>query len=362
MSAAPPAAHRFPCAGCGADCEFDPRSGGLTCPYCGRREAIPQSAEEVVEKSYEEYLHARPEQMVVLAEGALESACEGCGARITFKPPEVSTSCPFCGRNRVSQAKSADPIVAPQGVLPFALTREQARESVRRWLGGLWFAPRALKAMAQHQGVNGIYLPFWTFDSHTTSFYQGQRGTHYYETQAYTENGETRTRQVQRTRWSAVSGNVALWHDDVTVPATTSVSTNRLDGLAPWDFGRLTAYEPAYLAGFAAQRYQVDLAAGFERAKAIMEDRVREAARQDIGGDEQRVDSVTTSYSGITFKHLLLPVYVGAYSFASRIYQVVVNARSGQVQGDRPYSAWKIAGAVLLALIVLLVLIWLTRN
>jgi predicted RNA-binding Zn-ribbon protein involved in translation (DUF1610 family) len=342
-------ARRFPCASCGGDCEFDPKTGGLTCPYCGRHDAIPQSAEQVVEKSYEEYLKPRPGQMASLAPDALEVKCDSCGASITFKPPEVSTNCPFCGRHRVAQAKSPDPIVAPQAVLPFALTKEQARDSVRRWLASLWFAPNALKQMAQQHGLSGVYLPFWTFDAHTTSFYQGERGTYYYVDERYVENGETKVRQVRETRWDPASGQVTLWHDDVTVPATTSVPHNRLDALAPWDFVKLTPYDPAYLAGFAAQRYQVDLPGGFERAKAIMEVRIREEAVRDIGGDEQRVDSLTSSYAGVTFKHLLLPVYLGAYGFGAKIYQVLVNARTGDVQGDRPYSIWKILFAILLA-------------
>lgn len=346
------ATRRFPCASCGAELEFNPASAALACPYCGHAEAIPQSADEVVERSYEEYLRPRPDQLVPLAAGALEVACDGCGATITFKPPEVSAACPFCGRRRVSQPTSADPTVAPQGVLPFALTRDQARESVRRWLASLWFAPNSLKAMARQEGISGVYLPFWTFDSHTRSFYQGQRGTYRHDSQGRRTD----------TEWEAVSGTVALWHDDVLVSATRSLPAVRLEGLAPWDFARLVAYDPAYLAGFAAQRYQLDLAGGFEHAKELMARPIREAIRKDIGGDDQRIGSVTTSYLAVTFKHVLLPVYVGAYSFQAKVYQIVVNARTGGVQGDRPYSPWKIAGAVLLALLLLYLVHWIQAH
>jgi hypothetical protein len=209
--------------------------------------------------------------------------------------------------------------------------------------------------MARQEGVVGVYLPFWTYDSHTTSHYTGQRGTHYYTTETYRDGNETRTRQVRHTRWQSASGTVALFHDDVLVPATRAVSESRLRSLAPWDFERLAAYDPAYLAGYEAQRYQLDMAGGFERAKELMAGTIDSSIRHDIGGDEQQVDSVSTSYSGVSFKHLLLPVYLGAYSFKQKIYQIMVNARSGQVQGDRPYSLWKIAGAVLLALVVFFV-------
>ena len=129
--------------------------------------------------------------------------------------------------------------------------------------------------------------------------------------------------------------------------------------LEPWDLQNLKAYEPAYLAGFRAQRYQVDLAKGFERAKELALPTIESAIRTDIGGNEQRITGVDTHYSNITFKHILLPVYAGAYRFNGKIYQIVVNGRTGEIQGDRPYSIWKIAALVLflgfLLMIVLLI-------
>ena len=81
--------------------------------------------------------------------------------------------------------------------------------------------------------------------------------------------------------------------------------------------------------------------------------------RHDIGGDEQRVNQISTNYSAITFKHLLLPVYVGAYRFREKVYQVVINGRTGEVQGERPYSFWKIFffALALLAVLVALILV-----
>ena len=354
--------HRFPCPGCGADLEFDPRGGTLTCPYCGRKEAIPQNAEEVVEKSYDEYLRVRQDQLQVLAPEALEFACEGCGARVTFTPPEVSTACPFCGRRRVGQPKSADPLVAPQGVLPFQIARDQARTAVGQWLAGLWFAPNALKRLAQQESLGGVYLPFWTFDAHTTSHYAGQRGEYYYTTETYRDGGVTRTRQVRHTRWSPAAGTVSRWHDDVLVAATRSVAAGRLASLAPWDLAALRSYEPAFLAGHRAQRYQVELPEAFDSARGSMEEVIRGDVRNDIGGDEQQITRVSTSYSGVSFKHLLLPVYLGAYSFQGKTYQVLVNARTAQVQGERPYSAWKIAFAVLAVLLTALMVLMISER
>jgi ribosomal protein S27E len=309
---------------------------------------IPTSADQVDERSFEQYLQIRPEQLEQLAANALEVQCQSCGATVTFMPPEVARRCDFCGVQIVAQPKSADPILAPQGVLPFGITQQEANEGLRQWLQSRWFAPNALKHFAQPDAIDGVYLPFWTYDTNTTSYYTGARGVYYYTTETYYEadsqgNQVARTRQVRHTAWSPATGTVSRWFDDVLVPATLSLAQNRLEALEPWDLEQLTPYEPAFLSGFKAQRYQVDLAQGFDRVKQVTSTVIQSDIRRDIGGNEQRIHDVSTHYSGITFKHLLLPVYAGAYRFNQKIYQIVVNGRTGEIQGDRPYSFWKIA-------------------
>lgn len=353
--------HRYPCPACGAILVFDPKEGSLLCPYCGWKEQIPASAEEVQERSYEDYLRPRAGQLEMLAQNALEVQCTSCGAIVTFVPPEVARECDFCGAKIVAQPKSADPTVAPEGVLPFHITQPQATAAVKQWIATRWFAPNALKRFASPDAIDGIYLPFWTYDTNTTSYYTGERGDHYYETDYYTEtdsqgNTVQKSRQVQKTRWYSASGTVTRWFDDILIPATRSLPANRLTALEPWDMQELKAYDPGYLSGFKAQRYQVELAEGFEQAKQVAAPVIDSDVRRDIGGDEQRVHNVTTNYSAITFKHLLLPVYAGAYRLNQKVYQVVINGRTGEVQGDRPYSFWKITLFVLSIIFVIALL------
>ena len=357
QTTAPEKVRRFRCPGCGAELQFEPRDGCLTCPYCGRTERIEAQGEGPSERPYEEYLSPRGESLGTLAEGALEVACQSCGATVTFVPPQVAGECDFCGSPLVAQPRSADPLVAPEGVLPFRLGQGEAADSIRRWLGSLWFAPSALKRLASQEGVGGVYIPFWTYDAYTVSHYTGERGEYYYTTESYTETDPqgrsvTKTRQVRHTRWHPASGTVSRWFDDLLVPATRSLPPQKLAALEPWDLSELKSYEPAYLSGYKAQRYQVDLREGFEAARQAAAPVIEQDVRRRIGGDEQRVSNVSTNYSAITFKHLLLPVYVGAYRFRERVFQVVVNGRTGEVQGERPYSFWKIFFFVL-ALVVL---------
>jgi len=354
--------HRYPCPACGADLLYEPKDGFLSCQHCGNKEAIPESAEGVEERSFESYLQMRPQELQPLAANALEVQCQSCGAKVAFTPPEVARQCDFCGVQIVAEAKSADPTLAPQGILPFCITQQQANASLREWLRSRWFAPNALKTFAQPDAIGGVYIPFWTYDTNTTSFYEGERGDHYYTTETYYESdgkgGQVaRTRQVQHTRWSPASGTVTRWFDDLLVPATVSMAENRLDALEPWDLMELRPYDPAFLSGFKAQHYQVDLAKGFERVKQVCSPVIRYDVSNDIGGDEQRIHNVATHYSGITFKHLLLPVYAGAYRFNRKVFQIVINGRTGEILGDRPYSYWKIALLVVAILFVLMILV-----
>lgn len=338
------AVHRFPCAGCGAEMAFDPKTGGMKCPYCGREQAIQTRPGVLAEHP----LEAHADRLGRLSEGALQVTCDDCGATVAFEPPEVAGACPFCGAALVAQPKAADPLIAPEGVLPFAVTKKEAVGRIGAWLKSRWFAPNALKKMARQDGIGGVYLPFWTYDARTESRYSGERGEHYWETEYYDDRDEKgnvvrRSRQVMKTRWYPARGQVARDFDDVLIAASTSVAAGRLDALQPWDLEAVQPYEPAFLSGFKAQRYQVGLMDGFGSAKQVMASVIDSDVRADIGGDEQRVHGIDTQYFDVTFKHLLLPVWIAAYRFEKKVYQVIVNARTGEVQGARPYSFWKIA-------------------
>jgi ribosomal protein S27E len=343
--------------------EFDPAQGLLKCGHCGHTEAVPAAPSKGISSHpLDEFLARTGDaHLSPLSGQALQAQCSGCGSVVTFEPPEVAGACPFCGANIVNQPQAADPLVAPDAVLPCKVPKEDAQTQVRQWLQSRWFAPDALKKLAREEGIAGVYLPFWTYDAGTVSNYMGERGEHYYVTETYEEDdgqGGTRTctREVQQTAWYPVSGQVARSFQDVLIAASRSVAEKKLNNLAPWDLESLCPYEPAYIAGFKAQRYQVELSDGFEEAKSVMAAQIDSDVRADIGGDEQRVLQVETAYSDAVFRHLFLPVWIGAYRFRNQLFQVVVNARTGEVQGDRPYSPWKITLLVLTILVAIIVI------
>ncbi|WP_207102037.1 zinc ribbon domain-containing protein [Paracoccus shandongensis] len=393
----PQAEHRYPCERCGASLRFHPGQRMLVCDWCGHQQAIgdgparaparqPQGGSEgedaiLADPETGRALqwdagHKSPDLVEIpldrglrldsgsdLAETVRLLSCPNCGAQIEMGEASHASACPFCATPVVTDTGTSRKI-KPQGVLPFRVTEDQAHKAMEDWLGNLWFAPSGLTAYARRgRRMRGIYSPFWTFDARTRSHYVGQRGDYYYETVYVTQqvNGRSQQvpRQVRRTRWRPAAGQVARAFNDVLVLASASLPRKFSDGLTPWDLAHLRTYRPDYLAGLEAEAYTIPLADGHKMARAEMAGVILNDARRDIGGDEQRVDRINTDYRDETFKHILLPVWTAAYRYNGKSYRFVVNGQSGRVVGERPWSVWKIAAAVIAALVALAAFLYL---
>ncbi|MFN8076352.1 MAG: hypothetical protein U0Q15_13160 [Kineosporiaceae bacterium] len=345
----------YPCPQCGARVTYAPGTTSMTCPYCGYVQAIEAVDDVIEEHSFDDWARedaALPDKAVDHSQHALR--CQKCGA--TSQSADLSFACPFCGAPVVVDPTSGGSI-APEALVPFEITATAAKEAFRRWVTSRWFAPGSLKKVAATEQLNGTYLPHWTYDADTVSRYVGQRGEHYWETETYTEmvdgQAQTRTRQVQRTRWWPASGTVARTFDDVLVPGTRFLPPGRLDAMGPWSLERSLPFQPEFLSGYRTLRYDIEPDEGLADAKQRMASVIEDDCRADIGGDEQRVHHVDTRYADLMFKLVLLPVWIAVYLHAGRSFQVLVNAHSGQVVGDRPYSVPKIVAAVIAAVVVI---------
>jgi len=347
---------QYPCASCGARVEFAPGTTTLQCPYCGFVQQIAAVDTEITERDFAAYAALPDKPRLRLGEHVVQ--CRQCGAQT--QSDDLSGACSFCGAPVVVEV-SADEQIAPEGVVPFAVDQRAAQEAVRTWIGSRWFAPNRLKQVGGSESMKGTYLPFWTFDAHTESDYQGRRGEHYWVQETYTDDeGRTQTRQVQRTAWYPASGHVARFFDDVLVPGSSHLPAGRLEAMGPWATEEAKAYQPDYLSGFRTLRYDIEPESGLESAKHQMAGVIEHDCRDDIGGDEQVVTDVRTAYAEVMFKLLLMPVWIAAYLYGGKSFQVLVNAHTGQVVGERPYSWVKIFFAVLAGLVVagIAVAIW----
>ncbi|NIZ15686.1 TFIIB-type zinc finger domain-containing protein, partial [Phaeobacter sp. HF9A] len=287
--------HRFPCEQCGADYRFAPAQGALICDHCGHEKPLTESPWGGTALRELDFLAALRQQ---LPEAEMEvtrtSSCPNCAAQVEFDPSVHALECPFCATPVVVDTGDSRHI-KPKGVLPFQFDERAAHKAMENWLGRLWFAPNGLKDYARKgRKMNGVYVPYWTYDAQTKSNYTGQRGTEYTVSRTVMVDGKPQTRTEIRVRWSNVRGRVQRFFDDVLVLASKSLPRRYTEGLEPWDLSQLAPYQPKYLAGFRAESYTIDLEAGFADGRAKMDRVIERDIRFDIGGDRQRINNVGT--------------------------------------------------------------------
>ncbi len=276
-----------------------------------------------------------------------------------FEGRLTATQCAFCGTPMQREAaRVAEGRIPVDAVLPFGIDREQARASLARWVRSRWFAPNRFRREGVGGRFSGVYLPFWTFDSHTVNAFSGERGDHYHVTVG---SGRNR-RRVRRTRWRPVSGRFERFFDDVLVLACSTEDQSLVARINLWPLERLKPYDQAYLSGFLARTYDLELDAGFETARARMDATLREEVRRRIGGDQQRIHHLRTLHDPITYKHVLLPLWLLTYRWKNRTHRVVINAVTGGVSGERPWSWVKITCTVLAVAVAAAVVLMLLQG
>ncbi len=346
---------RVHCVNCGAELAYKPGTSSLVCGYCETTNSIDQSEFEIKEHDLLDYLNKKAAEAPTSEAETIE--CNSCGGIATFDPSVVAQSCGFCGNHLLTKDATKTATIEPHAILPFQIDRKVALTSYKTWLNSRWFAPNDLKKMQNHPNtVQGIYIPYWTFDADTSSDYTGQRGIHRTETYTVNTTRDGKSVSEQRTKvvtdWYPAAGHVDHFFNDVLVLASKSVPDKQTGKLTPWDLNMLVHFEEDYLRGFKVETYRVSLEEGFAQGKLIIEDGIRSLVRQDIGGNEQRIHTLDTDYDNLKFKHILLPVWISSFKFKGKTYQFLVNGQTGEVQGERPYSAAKIALLVIAILII----------
>ncbi|MBS1715243.1 MAG: hypothetical protein JST30_12990 [Armatimonadetes bacterium] len=353
---------RYPCSECGAKLEFAPGTTSLKCPYCGHLEQIStEGAEPVRELDIQAFLDRAHLDATLETDQVLH--CNQCAAEFTLPSTQEAARCPFCGSNVVVPG-TPEKRIPPNAVMPFQIDPKTARKKYQDWVGSRFWAPNDLKKLAlAHHGLQGVYIPYWTYDAETFTRYTGMRGEHYWETETYTDSdGNTQTRQVMRTAWYPAAGAVDVPFDDVLVLGSTHLPQMYAQAMTTWKLLDIQPYQPAFLSGFQAMRYDLDLATCWDTAMSMMAPVIDGAIRSDIGGDEQQIHSKDTEYSNVTFKHLLLPIWSGAYRYRGRSWRFLVNGQTGEVRGEAPVSFWKVLIAVILGLIVIGTIVYFVQK
>jgi hypothetical protein len=351
------------CPACGAEAQWNPAKQALICPYCGttapgKLDSDGAGEQTIIEHDLVKALRAIPNDSRGWQAQKISVKCQSCQAISVFDAEKVGKQCDFCGSTALVLYEEIKESFTPESLLPLKISESQVREMIRQWYGRVWFAPNKLKRAAMTDQVKGVYLPYWTFDAQVKAEWIAEAGYYYYTTEPVRDaNGRVQMRQVRHVRWEPSAGRVNHFFNDELVPASRGVAADHLRSIEPFPTMNLVPYDAGYLSGWVVERYQIDLVAAAQRARDRMEDQLRQLCAAQIPGDTYRDLRIAADYSGQTFKHILAPVWLLSYYYGAKAYQVVINGSTGAISGNYPKSWIKIAFAVLIAIVLLLIIL-----
>lgn len=356
----------YTCPKCGGDMSFDAEQGMLACSFCGHAMHSADTVETIDEHDLTEALHDTKGKAKGFGVELKAIKCQSCGATNNVEPHVTSTNCAFCGSSHVVEQEVDPDLIQPESLIPFGIDSARATRMFREWLGSGLFRPGDLQHFGGAERLNGVYLPFWTFDAHAASSWRAQSGDHYYvnQTVTVTRNGKRvrENRRVQKTRWRPTNGRRSGDYDDVLVYATDSVDVKLLEKIYPFDTGELVTYSPTYLSGWSAESYRIELDKAWELGKTIVQNKEYDECRRDVPGDTHRDLRVSTRLSNLTYKHVLLPVWLASYRYNNKAYRFMINGQTGEVQGQKPISWIRVAIAVAIAIAIIGGIVFLVRQ
>jgi hypothetical protein len=215
---------------------------------------------------------------------------------------------------------------------------------LQNWLAQGWMHPPQLRQAAGSARLNGVYLPFWIFSARLSTSWQAEVGKKRTRT---TWDGKRKT----EIKWKKQAGRLNLKISDMLTPGSKKISAALLQRLYPFELSALTVYDPAYLAGWQAQVYDVGLRPAWDQARAWMRQQAQVAVRRKINSRHVRNLALTADLQDERWRYVLLPVYLSAYRFKDQTYQVLVNGQTGKVAGQKPLD-WRRVGGALAGLIL----------
>jgi len=350
---------KFPCDQCGGAMELNPQRGILSCRFCGAEKQIQVQAQVLDQLVFDQYAAHTHVPHEVANKRVANSRCDGCGAEVSLPAHITFDFCPFCHTQIANMLQTSAPMLAPIGILPFQVEKKQALANFHEWIKKLKFIPPELKDIVRHDVLEGIYLPYWVYETRVTTYYRAQkaygegvskgkigRAANTLETILDLASGPDLLDILvgdagdsgPEIYWVDKRGELNLFFNDVAVCASDRLPLEICEHVQPSDLSQLRAFDISMLSGFKAERYQMNAIDGLNRGKQIIGAEMYRRVEKDIGGEMVRIEEVNTEYGPVTFKHVLLPLWFVEFEFKHKRYHVYVNAQTGEVFGDAPIT------------------------
>jgi transcription elongation factor Elf1 len=330
----------FTCPKCGASTQYNVSSGGVACEHCGFTASVVAQKVGQRAETFEFTLSTLSQAQQGYGVERRQLHCDSCGAEFAVAETALTSTCPFCASNKVNISSAPSEQLRPRFLIPFKVQADALKARVSEWLGKGWFHPSDLAKMIVIDRFTGVYLPFWTFSAHIASSWKAEVG---YERTVRRYNASTKSWESHTViDWRWENGQVGLDVADLPICGSTFLSRVILEKLQPFNLNELVTYSPDFLAGWQAHAYNLTLPTAWEQGKATMRERAKIACYADIHSSHVRNFTMTADFADEAWRYILLPVYIAAYKYEEKIFQVMVNGQNAVVAGQKPVAWWKV--------------------
>ena len=354
----------FKCPCCDGAIEFDSTLQKMKCPYCG------SEFEMEALQAYDAELSQQPSENMTWdtaagsdwqpgeTEGLRIYTCNTCGGEIVADDTTGASECPFCGNPVVMTGQFAGDL-KPDLVIPFKVDKKAAIAALQNHYKGKRLLPKVFKDENHIKEVKGLYVPVWLFDT---------------DADAYVRYKATRTRvwsdsqyNYTETSYFAVTRGGGIGFENVPVDGSTKMDDTLMESIEPFRIEEAVDFQTAYLAGYLADKYDVDAEASIGRANERIKHSTEDAFRDTVYG-YSTVETVTSNINLINgrARYALYPVWILNTKWKDQTFTFGINGQTGKVAGDLPMDKsafWKwllgVTGAVTAALFALNYLLWL---
>ena len=329
----------FKCPCCGGALNFDNKSQNIVCPYCDSQFSaadLKEYTDDLADAGTEDT--SWDESMIDSytnedAKGMKIYSCNSCGGEIICEETTSSTTCPYCGNNLVV-SKELHGDLKPNYIIPFKKDKDFSIDALKKFIRRRPLLPHSFSKTNTIQEIKSLYVPFWIFDADVTGKvrYEGIKVKRY-------TSGDYDVKEENH--YSVVRGG-GIGFEHVPVDGSKKMQDELMESIEPFDFNEAEDFNVAYLAGYAADRYDVSKDETFGRATTRFKEGTIAAFRRDIKGyDSVEVKDSTLQFSNTEAKYALYPVWLLHTTWKEKHFYFAVNGQSGKIAGNLPISPIK---------------------
>ena len=320
------------CCRCGAVMRYDPDSYGIICDYCGYKKEMHRPEEMAVEEE-QDFSTAMRGAVTDWGLATRTVICDRCGAVSIYDINQISGICPFCGATALITPEASEQVIAPDSIIPFSVSRDEAVKKFYQWKKWDLLAPEEFRTGKQVLGnLTGVYIPFWTFDADTVSTYDGNF--------AYVSSGE----DYEKVDYRKKKGVIELFIDDYCVCASRRfINDTIISRVASFKASDLVPYTPEALPGFAAEKYTIGIDEAWMLAKNGIPSVITKAACDKEKADSCKNIQMSIEYHNMKYRYVLVPVWLSVSNYMGKTYNVAISGHTGICEGDKPHSPIKVA-------------------